>query len=105
MEFYSSLFGWKFDKWGGPMEYWVINTGDSAEPGINGGLMRRRDPAQPCVNTIDVKNLDETLRAVESQGGQCVVPRMAIPGVGWLAYCKDLDGYIFGMMQADGAAA
>ena len=25
--FYSNAFGWKFDKWQGPFEYWVITTG------------------------------------------------------------------------------
>jgi predicted enzyme related to lactoylglutathione lyase len=27
---------------------------------------------------------------------------MAIPGVGWLAYIKDLGGDIFGLMEPDG---
>ena len=58
IEFYSSIFGWKFNKWAGPMEYWLITTGEPAEPGINGGLMRRRDPNQPCVNTITVASVD-----------------------------------------------
>jgi uncharacterized protein len=35
MRFYEKVFGWKFERWGGPMEYWTINTGTS-EPGING---------------------------------------------------------------------
>jgi predicted enzyme related to lactoylglutathione lyase len=26
---------------------------------------------------------------------------MPIPGMGWLAYCKDTEGNIFGMMQGD----
>jgi hypothetical protein len=30
---------------------------------------------------------------------------MAITGVGWLAYAKDTEGNIFGMMQNDPAAA
>jgi predicted enzyme related to lactoylglutathione lyase len=29
---------------------------------------------------------------------------MPIPGVGWLAYVKDLDGNILGIMQNDPAA-
>jgi hypothetical protein len=29
---------------------------------------------------------------------------MPIPGVGWLAYAKDTEGNIFGMMQRDPAA-
>ena len=51
MQFYSKVFGWKFNKWAGPMDYWVISTGQPGEPGIDGGLMPRRDPNQPCVNT------------------------------------------------------
>ena len=104
MSFYSSVFGWKFTKWDGPVEYWVVSTGVAPEPGIDGGLMRRRDPNQPCVNTVNVTSLEETLKTVEANGGQCAVPKMPIPGIGWLAYCKDLDGHIFGIMQPDAKA-
>jgi predicted enzyme related to lactoylglutathione lyase len=103
MRFYEKVFGWKFERWGGPMEYWTINTGAS-EPGINGGLMTRRDPAQPCVNTMDVADLDAIVATVEGAGGQCVVPKLPVPGIGWLAYFKDTEGHIFGAMQADPAA-
>jgi predicted enzyme related to lactoylglutathione lyase len=99
MKFYERVFGWKFEKWNGPMEYWVIRTGEGI--GIDGGLMPRRDPAQPCVNTMDVADLDATIGIVEGAGGQCVVPKMPVPGVGWLAYFKDTEGHIFGAMQAD----
>ena len=105
MEFYSNVFGWKFNKWSGPMDYWVISTGQPGEPGIDGGLMPRRDPNQPCVNTVGIANIDESLRTVAAQGGTCVVPKMAVPGVGWLAYCKDTEGHIFGIMQMDAAAS
>jgi hypothetical protein len=30
---------------------------------------------------------------------------MPISGVGWLVYCKDTEGNIFGMMQEDQGAA
>lgn len=102
--FYGGGLGWSFQKWDGPAEYWLIQTGQDGEPGINGGLMRRRDPAQPCVNTMNVPDLNATLAAVDAHGGSCVVPRMPIPGVGWLAYCKDTEGHIFGIMQPDPAA-
>jgi len=39
IRFYEKVFGWKFERWNGPMEYWNISTGDS-QPGIDGGLMR-----------------------------------------------------------------
>lgn len=102
MQFYEGVLGWKFQRWEGPMEYWVIHTGDDSEPGINGGLMPRRDPAQPCVNTVGVADLDATLDAVTRLGGLVVVPKMPVPGVGWLAYCKDTEGHIFGIMQPVG---
>ena len=105
IQFYSSVFGWKFNKWGGPMEYWLITTGEPEEPGINGGLLQRQDPNQPCVNTVTVANVDESLRAIEQAGGVCVLPKMAVPGVGWMAYCKDTEGHIFGIMQPDATAA
>ena len=101
MNFYATVFGWKFSKWAGPTDYWMIATGGPEEPGINGGILPRRDPAQPCVNTVGVANLDDTLKTVESAGGVCVMPKMPIPGVGWLAYCKDTEGNMIGMMQAD----
>jgi predicted enzyme related to lactoylglutathione lyase len=104
MNFYTNVFGWKFKKWEGPMDYWTISTGQAPEPGIDGGLMPRRDPNQPCVNTIGVANVDESNKVVESNGGSVVVPKMAIPGVGWLVYCKDTEGHIFGMVQNDPAA-
>ena len=99
--FYQKVFGWTFQKWDGPMEYWMIGTGDPSEPGINGGLMRRQNPGQPCVNTVGVADLDATLATVLSSGGECALPKMPIPGVGWLAYCKDTEGHIFGIMQND----
>ena len=101
MRFYETVFGWKFHRWDGPSEYWLINTGPDSEPGIHGGLMSRRDPAQPCVNTVAVADVDATLGQVSAAGGVCVVPKMPIPGIGWLAYCKDTEGHIFGVMQND----
>ena len=102
--FYKNVFGWKFDKWEGPQEYWLVTTGDSAQPGINGGMMKRRDPAGSVYNSIDVPSVDEYVGKITAQGGQIVVPKMPIPGVGWLAYFKDTEGNISGIYQHDPAA-
>jgi predicted enzyme related to lactoylglutathione lyase len=101
--FYASVFGWKVQKWG-DTPYWLVTTGPDGEPGINGGILERRDPAQPCVNTVGVGNLDEAMASVTANGGSICVPKMAIPTVGWLAYGKDPEGNIFGMMQSDAGA-
>jgi predicted enzyme related to lactoylglutathione lyase len=103
--FYEKTFGWSFSKWDGPVEYWLVTTGDDSQPGINGGLMRRQQPGQPVVNTIDVPSVDAHIAKITGAGGEIVVPKMAIPGVGWLAYFKDPAGNIFGIMEEDAAAA
>jgi len=98
--FYKNVFGWTFTKWDGPMPYWLITTGPDGQPGINGGLMPKSPEAMAC-NTIGVKSLNATIASVEKNGGKIIVPKMAIPGVGWLAYFTDTDGNVFGMMESD----
>ena len=112
VKFYRDLFGWEFTKWPGPQDYWLIKTGPDGQPGINGGLIQRRGagptgelPVIGYVCTIDVPALDDYVKKALTGGGTLAVPKMAIPSVGWLAYCKDTEGNIFGMMQADPKAA
>ena len=104
VRFYEKTFGWKFQKWDGPMEYWMVKTGADGSPGIDGGLMRRQQPGQSTVNTLDVGSVDEAVAAVTKNGGQVAVPKMAVPGVGWVAYCLDPEANMFGLMQADASA-
>ncbi len=107
--FYTELFGWEFAKWDGPMDYWLIKTGPDSTPGINGGMVRRQGMIDgqaviAYVCTIDVASVDQSVKAVQAKGGQIALPKMPIPGIGWLAYAKDTEGNIFGMMQTDKAA-
>jgi uncharacterized protein len=101
VKFYNETFGWTFQKWDGPQEYWLISTGPDGQPGINGGLLRGQ---RPTVNTIDVANIDATLATVNSKGGKICMPKFDIAGVGHVAYCEDPEGNMFGVLQADAAA-
>ena len=108
--FYSGLFGWTFSHWAGPMDYWLITTGPDEQPGINGGLVRRMGAIDGTaviayVCTVDVASVDESLARAVELGGQVALAKMPIPGMGWLAYAKDTEGNIFGMMQTDPSAA
>jgi hypothetical protein len=107
--FYTGVFGWTITKWNGPWEYWLISTGEG--PGIDGALVMRRGtlPVEGAavnsfVITMDVPSCDATVAAIIKHGGTIAVPKMTIPGVGWLAYGKDPEGNIFGAMQNDPAA-
>jgi len=101
--FYRDVFGWKFEQFeGGPIEYWLVTTGNDELPGINGGLTRPREGQNPgTINTIAVPSLDETIGKIEQSGGRVCVPKMAIPTVGWLAYAQDPAGNVFGLMEPD----
>jgi len=103
-KFYGDVFGWKFDKFEGPQEYWLVTTGPKDQPGINGGIQRRPHPGAPVCNTIDVPSLDDAIRKVEEKGGKTVVPKMTIPGVGQIAYCQDPEGNTFGIIQEEASA-
>ena len=109
--FYQKVFAWEFTKWGGPMEYWMIKTGPEGKPGINGGLVKRhgQGPAEmqavsSYVCTIDTPSVDEYVGKITAAGGTIALPKMAIPGIGWLAYFKDTVGNIVGIMQSDHSA-
>ncbi len=101
MKFYETVFGWKFQKWDGPMEYYMATTGDEKEPGINGGISKKGDDAMPQMNTIGVVSVDEFSAKVQNGGGKILKPKMPIPGVGWFAVAQDTEGNTFGMMQED----
>ena len=102
--FYGKAFGWKFEKWPGPMEYWLVSTGDAAAPGINGGLLPSGSTVKSTTNTIQVDSVDAAVASVKSAGGKQLSPKNAIPGVGYFAYCEDTEGNVFGVMQNDANA-
>jgi len=110
-KFYENVFGWKIEKWEGPMEYWNITTGKREEPGIDGGLMRRQvgepgaaTPISTYICTIDVPDVDEYLNKIKQQGGKVTMEKSPIPGIGWFAYCLDTEKNIFGIMHSDMSA-
>ncbi|NIT35178.1 MAG: VOC family protein [candidate division Zixibacteria bacterium] len=103
VQFYENVFGWKIEKWEGPMEYWLVTTGEAPEPGIDGAIMRQTG-GDVTTNVVDVPDVDEYARRVEAAGGKVVGPKTAVPGVGWFVLCADTEGNVFGIMQEDPSA-
>ena len=104
-KFFEETFGWSVRKWDGPMDYWLVMTGKEEEAGIDGGIMRKREANPMVVNTIDVEDLDAMIIKIEANGGEIYIPKMAVPGVGWMAYFKDPSGNVHGVMQSDPGAS
>ena len=111
IKFYTFVFGWKIKKWQGTQDYWTIDTSENGEQGINGGMRKRENPLSPgstphsgFICTVQVSSLQEYMSRVVPNGGQIVVPRIGIRGVGWFGYCRDTEGNLFGILEPDALA-
>ena len=83
------------------MEYWLINTGEKDEPGINGAIAKRRHPELSTVNTVSVPSIDEFMEKVATHGGRIVTEKTSIPGIGQFCYCQDTEGNTFGIIEEE----
>jgi len=104
-KFYGDLFGWKFEKFPGPTDYWSVMTvpidekGMAVRPGVNGGMMKRNMTEHKPVNYISVESVDEYWKKVVKLGGKIVSPKMEIPGIGWWALALDPEGNQIGLFE------
>lgn len=98
-KFYETVFGWKVTKLDGQQPYWLVDPGPGE--GISGGITRRMSPSQSIMNSLEVESIETTIEQVLAAGGRLVAPKMAIPGVGFLAFCADSEGNSFGIVQQD----
>jgi predicted enzyme related to lactoylglutathione lyase len=102
VEFYRKVFGWKIESWGG-QPYWLVSTGERGTPGIDGAIMPNTT-YKTTVNTVDVPSVEDAVKKVVAAGGRKLTDTMPIPSIGYLAYCEDTDGVVFGVLQPDQAA-
>ena len=103
--FYTELFGWKFVAPPGFPDYYLIETtGLDGKQATGGGMGKRRSPEQRIMNYMGVHSVDDYSARVKQLGGSVVLPKMAVPGFGYLAVCTDTEGNTFGVWQEDANA-
>jgi predicted enzyme related to lactoylglutathione lyase len=67
--FYKKVLGWDIQKWEGPVDYWLISTGKETEPGIHGGIARKKDrSASGILVTAQVDSVDDCLKKIAQPG-------------------------------------
>lgn len=118
-KFYKDVFGWEIGPDLGEAygHYRTIMTGkdpqelagkplDLSEFGINGGMNPRRGPnpaeGQPVnayVCIVGVDDVDQITEKVKAAGGSVAMEKTPIPQVVEIAYYKDLDGNLFGVLK------
>ena len=103
--FYEAVFGWSFEPWG-PPGFYLIDTGKEPSGAIRGALQERRELAagQKMIGfecTITVTNIDQAIRAIESNGGRLAAPKSHIPTVGTVAYFFDTEGNVAAVIQRE----
>lgn len=106
--FYEQVFGWRFEPWG-PPHFYLIETGKEQVAAVGGLLQERREliPGANMVGfecTIGVDNIDQTIRAIEANGGKIAMAKFHIPTVGTGVYFVDTEGNVAGAMQYEHGA-
>ena len=106
--FYSDVFGWKTQEMP-EMQYTMVMTGPVDDNGmptepayINGGLFQRQEKVNVPVITIEVDSIDESLPRVEASGGTTVEGKLAVGGMGFVAYVNDSEGNLIGLWENAG---
>ena len=103
MAFYNQVFGWTFQLIG-QTTFLSVTDQEEASPFQVVHLEDEGD-GDPTIGSIEVKDVDSIVEKIQSEGGEIVIPKTAVPGIGWLAYFRGPDQHIFSLMQPDKAAA
>ncbi|MDQ1279315.1 MAG: uncharacterized protein QG670_575 [Thermoproteota archaeon] len=81
------------------MDYWLATAGEDKELGINGAIAKKNEMHPTTINTISVSSFEEAVKQIKEVGGENLGPKMTVPSVGYMTYCRDTEGNIFGIMQ------
>lgn len=107
-KFYTGVFEWGFNSYG--QDDFLQIKADKSENGELIGAMQSRkyspvpDKIIGLECTIGVENIDEIIEKVKANGGQVLMPKTAIPYVGYIAKFLDTEGNLFCGMQYDNSA-
>jgi uncharacterized protein len=110
-KFYGGVFGWTFQGFGGAPTTDFCQIKDTAGNLLAplGAMQSRKfnSAPQPVIGlecSFAVQDVDAIARAIERNGGKIVMPKSAIPGVGWVVKFIDTEGNLVCAVQYDARA-
>lgn len=106
--FYDKVFDWGFNSYG-QGDFLQIKADKSDNGELIGALQSRKYSPVPekiigleC--SVSVENVDDIIEKIKTNGGQIVMPKTAIPYVGWLTKFLDTEGNLVCAVQYDNIA-
>jgi uncharacterized protein len=93
--FLKDVFDWKFQDVP-EMNYSMFEA--PSAPG--GGLQKAENLPAGVLDYILSKDIDGTLKKIQSSGGAVVMPKSEIPGMGWFAVFQDPTGITLALYEA-----
>jgi predicted enzyme related to lactoylglutathione lyase len=97
-DFYTRLFGWEISVTPESSGYRSVRT--SADPGaVGGGMMPRQHPMQGTINYVLVEDVAVYTERASELGGNVLVPKTEIPGMGWFAVIMDPQRNCMGLFE------
>ena len=94
-KFYEKTFGWSINSMP-EMKYTIVRTAEVDEKfmpkevgSINGGMFKRTDDLKNVVITIDVKNIDKSLKIIEKNGGNILRKKTNVGDMGFVIIISD----------------
>ena len=103
-QFYSTVFGWNFQRYEGAPSYYGMATTGEENPGINGALFQRADDNNVVSITMSVDSIEDALAKVTEAGGTVKLGKTPVPKMGYFATCEDTEGNQFGLFTNDESA-
>ena len=96
IEVYAKVFRFELGTWGG-----AAGKGPGAS-GAPGGLT---DGGQAAITVTKVDRLKEAAEGVREAGGEVLGHKHVVAGLGVIDYCRDAEGNVFGIMEAEAPAS
>lgn len=98
--FYSEVFGWQCN------EYEIAGKpymGFTPPNGIVPGGFRKLEEGDNTgtVNYFKIFDIDATLKRIKERGGEIVLDKTLLPGIGWIARFRDPFGNLMGLFEPE----
>ena len=107
-KFYQGVFDWGFNSYG-QSDFLQIKSDKTKNGELIGALQSRKySPVKEKIIglecSIAVESVDEIIMRIENNGGKILMPKTAIPYVGWITKFLDTEGNLVCAMQYDNSA-